>query len=348
MVNIGRGRCRAGGEYTADRVGSGPGVFIIGEAGLYRLQHHFQGLQLHTPTNWALAVGGQRQGCVHHPAYRFVDSDNHDTTRAGRNTFVGAAILPTCHILFLGKTMPRGQLDIDVVQWLMTKSDGTCMLRVRLPVAGGTTPNKRKTAGAVSVRRLSVSLAEMKRIAECEEEPGAHGGSFTEDLLVRGAATVIETDQAHILRLKVLENAADQASRKVLPPEKLQQQQELVLGEMLETFYRSLMGDPPAKVAPKHNLNKIRRGASLDADIPARAGVGDRPTAGAAGRAEGQNETYPEGGVEQVHPRGGLGRGAGRFVEGRKGAGGAHDARASAHIQGAAARGVPPAGIRCV
>lgn len=184
---------------------------------------------------------------------------------------------------------------------------------------GGTTPNKRETAGAESVRRLLVSLAEMKRIAECEEDPGAHGDSFTEDLLVRGAVIVVETDRAHLLRSKVLENAVDQAARNVLPPEKLQQQQELVLDEMMETFYWSLTEDPPAKVAPKYDPNKILRGASLDADTPACAGVGDRPTAGAAGRADFRNQTYPEGSVKQVHPRGELGRGAGRFVEDRKG-----------------------------
>lgn len=52
----------------------------------------------------------------------------------------------------------------------------------------------------------------------CEEEPGAHGNSFTVDLLARGPAMVMHPDQEHL----ILDFALDQAAQQGMPPETLQ------------------------------------------------------------------------------------------------------------------------------
>lgn len=67
---------------------------------------------------------------------------------------------------------------------------------------------------------------------------------------------VMELDQEHLLRLEVLERARTHAAQEGLPPEKLQQLRERVLGEMAEAFRRSLTGEPSAKVMHKRVESK--------------------------------------------------------------------------------------------
>lgn len=93
------------------------------------------------------------------------------------------------------------------------------------PATGGATPGKREAAEVVGLRRLSVSLAELKNRSGSKEEPGAQERTFPLGLLACGSAMVMEPDQ-----------------------ERLQQLRERVLGERAEVFRRSLTGEPPAKV----------------------------------------------------------------------------------------------------
>lgn len=44
------------------------------------------------------------------------------------------------------------------------------------------------------MRRFSVHFAEVQNIADCEEEPGAHGDSFTDNLPARRPTIVMEPD----------------------------------------------------------------------------------------------------------------------------------------------------------
>lgn len=51
------------------------------------------------------------------------------------------------------------------------------------PGTGAATLGEREAAGALSLRSLSVSLAEVQRISNCEKKTGGQDGSFEEDLL---------------------------------------------------------------------------------------------------------------------------------------------------------------------
>lgn len=81
------------------------------------------------------------------------------------------------------------------------------------PVLRGATPSKQEAVGAVSLRRLSVSLAEVQGIGNYEEEPGVHGDSFTKNWLARRPAIVMESDQNNLSRLEALESALAQAAQ---------------------------------------------------------------------------------------------------------------------------------------
>lgn len=50
-------------------------------------------------------------------------------------------------------------------------------------------------------------MAEVQKIADCEEEPGAHGASFTENLLSRRPAIVIKPDKGYLWSLEALQIA---------------------------------------------------------------------------------------------------------------------------------------------
>lgn len=83
----------------------------------------------------------------------------------------------------LGTKPRRETLGIDEMEGLKTTVMGRAAHNA--PITDGNTPAKREEPGVVTVSHLLVSLAEVPRTADCDEEPGAHGNSFTEALLCR-------------------------------------------------------------------------------------------------------------------------------------------------------------------
>lgn len=83
---------------------------------------------------------------------------------------------------------------------------------------------------------------------------------------------VMELDQENLCRLEALESALDQVAKEGMSQKKLQQLQELALGEIAETIHRSLMGAPSAKVIPNKHPDKTLRAVTWNrVSLPALA-----------------------------------------------------------------------------
>lgn len=190
-----------------------------------------------------------------------------------------------------------------------------------------------------------VAVEKRQRVADCEEEPGAHGDSLPEHLLARGPAIVVEPDQEHYLRFKA-HGVTNKVAQGSIPSHYLQQHGELVLGDIVETVPRSLVGDPPGKAAPNEDPDKILRAVNwIRVFVPALASVicplqalvdelmaGTRRTKRVASNRGIHEEDWT---VERD-----------TWGEVAKVTGDRIYVQASAYIQGAAKRGPPPAGRR--
>lgn len=156
---------------------SGSDTSIVGEADLCRFQEQFRKLQLVR----------RRHGHILLPAGRPADG-NHFGAVGARCDAVDCAIL-------------SGGDDVRIFRQAARGIAG----HRRLARAQG----ESEAVGVVSSLRLTMSLAEVKRMDDCVEEPGLQGDSLTGALLAGGPAMVLESDQEHLFRLEVLECALD-------------------------------------------------------------------------------------------------------------------------------------------
>lgn len=72
--------------------------------------------------------------------------------------------------------------------------------------------------------------------------------SFTEALLAQRTAIVMEPEHEHVLHVEALTAALGRAAQEGIVLELLQEMREPVLGEMGDSFRRSLTGEPPTLV----------------------------------------------------------------------------------------------------
>lgn len=112
--------------------------------------------------------------------------------------------------------------------------------------------------GHVSIRRVSLILDAVQPIANLEAAVGGDDYNFTEALLARGPAMVIEPKHERFLRLKALQAALARAADEVMPPAELQQSHKLVLGGMDDVLQRGMNSDPPATVSPQGRGGSLR------------------------------------------------------------------------------------------
>lgn len=63
--------------------------------------------------------------------------------------------------------------------------------------------------------------------------------------------------QERYLRFEAHKGVTNKVAQVSMPSHNLQQHRELVLGEIVETVRRSLVGDQPAKVAPNEDQTRI-------------------------------------------------------------------------------------------
>lgn len=199
-------------------LGGGSDISIVGEAGLRRLQQHFQGLRISHPCGPSLSMSDGRGVSTTQQTGPLTATTL--TPWALVVIRLSVSILPGGDdVLILGSRTFGEERGIDLVQGLTPKVIDRGALESS--VAGDLTPGKCDAAGTVGLRRLSVSLAGSQRITDSKEEPDAHRNSFTEDFLARGPSMVMEPNTQQSLRLEALESALDQRAQEGMPPETL-------------------------------------------------------------------------------------------------------------------------------
>lgn len=121
-------------------------------------------------TPGALAIGGRRQGRGHLPAERPTDVNEFGAVGAHCVQLMLVNSLGLGDVLIAGDNLRKEQLDMDV------------MRGIEVPLVCGTTPKEPKYSEAFRLRRLSLFLGEIHKIAGCEGGPDTPRDNLTESV----------------------------------------------------------------------------------------------------------------------------------------------------------------------